>query len=253
MSLINDALKKAQKQRTGDIPPLSSLPGVGGESAARIAKRDKPVGFNAQLARLALGAGGVLVVVVAAGYFALRSSRRPIAETNVAPAGAKPAASPAIAPQTAGAAPGGQKPTTPPVTFTLPIAPPAAPVSSITSSAGSEALATIAAPKPDAPVEAKPAGAQTPVGPPSTTSAEAPVAKPAGSPAKLDSKSINFIESLRIAGIRASATDSKVLMNDHVYRVGDIVEHDLGLKLTGITASSLTFEDERGARYTRSF
>ena len=42
-------------------------------------------------------------------------------------------------------------------------------------------------------------------------------------------------------------------MNDRVYRVGDIVEHELGLKLTGITASSLTFEDERGGRYTRNF
>jgi hypothetical protein len=70
---------------------------------------------------------------------------------------------------------------------------------------------------------------------------------------KLDSKAIAYIDNLRIAGIRASATDSKVLMSDHVYRVGDIVEHDLGLKLTGITANSLTFEDERGGRYTRNF
>lgn len=40
-------------------------------------------------------------------------------------------------------------------------------------------------------------------------------------------------------------------MNDRVYRIGDTVEHVLGLKLAGITAESLTFEDENGARYTR--
>ncbi len=56
-----------------------------------------------------------------------------------------------------------------------------------------------------------------------------------------------------MAGIRASATDSKVLMNDRVYRLGTIVEHEMGLKLTGITANSLTFEDERGGTYTRTF
>ena len=42
-------------------------------------------------------------------------------------------------------------------------------------------------------------------------------------------------------------------MNDRVYRIGDIIEHQLGLKLVGITATSLTFEDESGARYTRNF
>jgi hypothetical protein len=64
-------------------------------------------------------------------------------------------------------------------------------------------------------------------------------------------KAVAFIDALRIAGVRASSTDSKVLMNDRVYRVGDIVEHVLGLKITGITADSLTFEDESGASYTR--
>ena len=42
-------------------------------------------------------------------------------------------------------------------------------------------------------------------------------------------------------------------MSDRVYRVGDIVEHEMGLKLIAITSGSLTFEDERGARYTRTF
>ena len=243
MSLINDALKKAQKQRTGDSPPLAAMPGVGGESAAKIAKRGKPAGIDAQLTRLAVGAGGVLVLAIAVGFFVFRASHR-----HAAADGPKPAVT-AEAPKTAEPAPAGAKPgkdgTAPAITFTLPIAPPAQPVSSITSSAGNET---------------GPAGpaAITPASKPPEAAGPAPAkgepAKPAVlAPAKFDTKSINFIESLRIAGIRASATDSKVLMNDRVYRIGDIVEHELGLKLIGITASSLTFEDERGARYTRSF
>jgi hypothetical protein len=63
---------------------------------------------------------------------------------------------------------------------------------------------------------------------------------------------MTFIDNLKVAGIRASATDSKVLMNDRVYRLGDIVDHEMGLKLVGITSNSLTFEDEKGGRYTRT-
>ena len=70
---------------------------------------------------------------------------------------------------------------------------------------------------------------------------------------KLENRAVQFIDNIKVAGIRASATDAKVLMNDRVYRIGSVVEADMGLKLVGITANSLTFEDERGARYTRTF
>ena len=70
---------------------------------------------------------------------------------------------------------------------------------------------------------------------------------------KLEPRAINFVNSIRVAGIRASASDSKVLMNDRVYRIGDTVEAEMGLKLTGITPNSLTFEDENGGKFTRNF
>src|SRR3954468_10632206 len=73
MSLINDALKKAQKQRTGEAPSLGSMPAIGGESATRIAKRGKSDGFNTLMVRAGIGAA-VLVVLVVGGYFAFRSS-----------------------------------------------------------------------------------------------------------------------------------------------------------------------------------
>ena len=229
MSLINDALKKAQKQRTGESPGLASLPSVGGESAARIAKRAKPVGFNSLLIRLGLGAGACLLLG-AGGYYTIRAMRSGPATAPPAKIAGKEEAGPKPAEATGTTIVPGTAPT-----FVLPITVP---------------------PAPTKPVVAKAENKEPKIEPPKQTVATAapppaPV-KPAP-PAKLEPKAITYIENLRIAGIRASATDSKVLMNDRVYRVGDIIEHELGLKLTGITSSSLTFEDERGAMYMRQF
>ncbi len=222
MSLINDALRKAQKQRTGEAPPLASMPAIGGESAVRIAKRSKPAGFNTLLLRLGLGTAGLAILIIG-GTGLLRKNpaapQRPaiIAET----ASVKPAAPPS-----------------PATSFVLPITVAPAPTASPQAEAP---VAKTETPKPATPVAAAPSAPKP-----------EPV-KPAAPPAKLEPRAINYIESLRVAGIRASATDSKVLMNDRVYRIGNIVEHEMGLKLIGITANSLTFEDERGGSYTRTF
>lgn len=235
MSLINDALRKAQKQRTGEAPPLASMPGVGGESPARIAKRAKPAGFNALLLRLGLGAGALLIVAGIGAYFAFRSPRaEPAAPPAPSPTGV--AATPPQTSSSAAPAPVAE-PTTP--TFTLPVVTPAVTPKPepVAAKAPPEMVATKpAAPVAKAPVEIAPAAPATP----------AP-------PAKMDNKAVAYIENLRIAGIRASTTDAKVLMSDRVYRPGDMVERELGLKLVGITSGSLTFENEQGARYTRSF
>ena len=228
MSLINDALKKAQKQRTGESPSLASLPSVGGESAVRIAKRSKPVGFNALLIRLGLGAAALLLLVVG-GYFAVQAMRsRP-----ASPPPAKVAAKEEASPKPADAAAATTSAPSPAPTFVLPITVPPA------------ATRPVVAKVEHKEVKAEPPPAPVVVAPP------APVKPPP--PPKLEPRAITYIEGLRIAGIRASATDSKVLMNDRVYRVGDTIEHEMGIKLIGITSSSLTFEDERGARYMRQF
>jgi hypothetical protein len=240
MSLINDALKKAQRQRTGEAPPLAAMPGVGGESAVRIAKRAKPAGFNTLLLRAGVGAGALLVLGVG-GYFAFRG--QPADATVTPPPVAQSPATQLPAPASAPSA-------DPATSFVLPVAPPTSPV----NAPAPKAAVTVATPpaKTAAPatVTATPSPATTaPAGNPPLS---APAA-PAQPPAKMEGKAVAYIENLRIAGIRASTTDAKVLMNDRVYRQGDMVEHELGLKLVGITAGSLTFEDPQGARYTRSF
>jgi hypothetical protein len=221
MSLINDALKKAQKQRTEENPALNPMPSIGGEPAARIAKRAKPLGFNSLLMWIGLGAGGVLVLLVGSFFLIRWMMARP-----EAPLAAKPAIVAKATPATVEPTPTGATTTPASAPYVLPVAPPPTPVAARA-----------------VPVEAKPV-----VPPPEP---EAP--KPVVPALKLLPKAIAYIEALHVAGIRASTTDSKVLMNDRVYRVGDTVEHQLGLKLAEITSSSLTFEDERGARYTRNF
>jgi len=230
MSLINDALKKAQKQRTGDGPDLKTMPAIGGESAARIARRDKPTGFNTLLLWIGLGATVMLVLVVG-GFFAVRwMTQAP--EPKAAP---PPAVATKTTPVPTESAP-------PPVTVSTGATPPAS-----SSTGAPSTVPTISSPT-LAVVEPKPV-AIAPVAPPP----EPEVPKVVIPPPRMESKAIAYIEALRVAGIRASTTDSKVLMNDRVYRTGDIVEHQLGLKLAVINANALTFEDEKGARYTRNF
>ena len=237
MSLINDALKKAQKQRTGESPQLAAMPGIGGEPAIRIAKRAKPLGFNSLL--LWIGFGAVtLVVVVAGGILLVRwMTAPPEAIPATRPAAVVTQASPVPSVTNNSAGPSAT-PEAPTATNTPAISP-----------------ATAAVPPASAPIAvSEPVAEKKPVViTPAASAPELESPKAAAVALRLESKAIAYIEALRVAGIRASTTDSKVLMNDRVYRVGDTVEHVLGLKLAAIASNALTFEDERGARYTRNF
>jgi len=62
-----------------------------------------------------------------------------------------------------------------------------------------------------------------------------------------------FLEKLRVAGIRASPTDPKVIMNDRVFRLNDIVDRITQLRLVRIDNDTLTFVDGSGFEYKKSF
>ena len=62
-----------------------------------------------------------------------------------------------------------------------------------------------------------------------------------------------YVDKVRVTGIRTSESGSKVLMNDHVYRINDIVDRKLGLRLVKIASDSLTFADASGATYVKNF
>ncbi|WP_438483644.1 hypothetical protein [Oleiharenicola lentus] len=224
MSLINEALKKAQRQRSGENVTPSATAGANNEPAVRIIRREKPVGFNSFVIRLALGLG-VLALVVIGGVFTVRFFTETAPEKSITSAATTPI-----------------KPTEPLAakaedSFKVPVVTPASSASAQAEPAtNSASTLTPSAATTILPVEIKLPPPPTPVG-----------------PARMDTKTIAVIEGLRIAGIRASASDSKVLMNDRVYRAGDTIDHELGLKLVEIAPSALTFQKENGSRYTRNF
>ena len=231
MSLINEALKKAQKQRTGEPEPL---PTIGGESAARIARRGKPAGFSALIIRIVAGAIGVIAIVVATVIFMRRS---PAESTPVKPA---PVVTQAPVVQT-------------PVTKPVEAAP--QPQGETPAPAVAKPMVVAAAPAKIEP--AKPPVVETPAPAIVTPVATAPLittpSTEATRPGRLEARAVTFIEAIRVTGIRASGSDRKVLMNDRVYRLGDLVEPEMGLTLVGIATNALTFQDEKGAKYTRNF
>src|SRR5688572_19869406 len=117
MSLINEALKKAQKQRTGEAPKLSSLPSIGGERPVHIAKRKAPPGFNSLLLWIGLGAGA-LVMVIVGGILLFRGKSTdttpatPPVVATTPPASVAPPPAPAPAPVTPAPAPTSAAPST---------------------------------------------------------------------------------------------------------------------------------------------
>src|SRR6478609_5370558 len=115
MSLINEALKKAQKQRTGETPEMQA---VGGESAARIARRGQPAGLNALVLRISLGVVALAVVITGAVLIMRSPSSAPVSTVPPAATTATTATPSAPAPS--------QVPT--PATAAAPTASPATPV-----------------------------------------------------------------------------------------------------------------------------
>lgn len=81
--------------------------------------------------------------------------------------------------------------------------------------------------------------------------AAAPPAAPA--PPRQNVKILTYLDNLRVTGIRAAGADSRVLMNDRVYRVNDMVDYELALRLTGVSTTTLTFVDDNGVVYTKTF
>ncbi len=226
MSLINDALKKAQKQRAGEAPSLGSMPSIGGERPTQIASRRKSSGAPPLLLWGGLGAG--LIALGVAGLFVFGGKSK-----TPAPAVATAPASPPVVqpPATPSPAPAPQ----PTSAFTIPNATPAPPPS----------------PTPAAPAVTVAKEAPAPTSAPTVTATpQAPVVAPAR---PLEPHAIEFIDKLKVAGIMARGSDSKVLMNDRVYRAGSLVDATLGLRLVEIAPAALTFEDANGGRYTRTF
>ena len=281
MSLINEALKKAQRNRTGEAADTAQpLHGGGG---ARVTKRAQPR-TSQQLVLIAAGAVTLVVLsVVATVYLVNRAPEtKPAATTpKPAPPGATPAptATPPLivppvlispdltpgptteTPPTVAQSPGPEKPSAAPTARTAgpndplaaktivatgetnPAPPPRAPDVAPSSGAGPSGVAV--------PPPASSPPARAPANP--VLAAAAPVAPVVAGPAKNDERVSLFVDAIRVAGIRPSGTESRVLMNDRVFRINEIVERNFGLRLTKVEPNTLTFTDGNGAVYVKKF
>ena len=235
MSLINEALKKAQHQRTGS--PMDAPPMPGGGSGSGRRGQSMPTGT---LVLLIAGATVVVVIsVVATVYFVNRAPADKVAAIAVAkPVALKPA--PSTDPSPVIIAPVIEQ--TPSPVIELPKPPPEAVAATPVTAAPAAASTGTAAPGPESAAKA-----------PDTQPATAAAVQPPADQGSLADRIGTFIDKAHVMGIRASGTDNKVLMNDHVYRINDVVDRKLGLRLVKIASDSLTFADANGVTYVKNF
>lgn len=231
MSLINDALKRAQRQRAAEEAGVQ--PPMPGGSSSRITKRGKPLSAQSLLL-IVVGATVLIVLSVVATVYLVRDTPPPPHPTPaVATTPAAPVAQSAPPTIDLGLKRATAVDSAPSLIVFVP-----SPAKTEPASPATEPAAAPVAPAPVAPQ----------IAPPSV----APAAKPAV--AALPDERVNlYLDKLHVTGIRSSGTDSKVLMNDRVYRVNDIVDRSLNLRLTHVQPGTLTFVDDRGVVYTKNF
>jgi len=262
MSLINEALKKAQRQRNEAAELAAPMPGGGG--------RPKPRGHGLSTQSLVLLAAVsialfVVCVVVSVIWINRPSPTQTLLAKSLAPSLDKSTSqvstatpAPIIVPLTVSPTlpePAAATTTAPLATRSSVVKPtpvqaaPATPTAPTMSSARSAPVSDLATSAradslPAAPRELAPsfARATDPITPASPPLAE-----------KFDGHIQSLVERFRVAGIRASGADSKVLLNERVYKINDIVDRASGLRLTQVTNDSLTFTTPDGITYVKNF
>ncbi len=248
MSLINNALKKAQRQHSGDGCSLFT-PGGGSQARGGGSKSGQNLMF--------VLIGGAVLVAVSVGITiylvrspasepttvlsrqSSQSDRGATAQVSTVPPVETDSSRPSS--QSDGGATAQLSTVPPPTNLQAPIVAETSPVVTL-------------------PTVVPPASSPQPVRQSSQSDGGSTVAQqpstvaPSTAPAPVPSNAIYaFIDQLQVMGVRSSGTDSKVLMNDRVYRVNDFVNRELGLKLTKVNSDSLTFVDANGASYTKQF
>lgn len=258
MSIINDALKKAARQRAQEEGDLTNLmPGAGRAQASRGERR------NPTQVIVLVAAGAVALIVVS------------VVVTGMLVTG-KPAAAPAAS---AAKAPPEQTQPSPAPLVQLPAAAllpppkaaPAAPAPAVEYRPIATPLPTaVPTPVPTAMPTAVPTAAPTaapteaPTSAPTTALAEAPAislhpptpAAPVAATA--DAQAHNnlvqgLVDAIHVSGVRAAGAESKALIDGHVYRLNDVLDRATGLRLVGVDTDHVTFVDSAGVTYLKSF
>jgi hypothetical protein len=239
MSLINDALQRAQQQRE------SGAAGDADASQPGIAKRAAPIPAR-QLTILAAGLaalGLILVAGVGAGlyFFVFNQEDQPelamVSAAEIAAEAEAESEQPTENAPEAIASPATQAVPAERAVRRLPgIRPPSEDIFS-------EPPALVAATPAVASVEPKP---------------ETPAGRALGNVStgreNFNPRAVAFVQAAQISGIRADGQGGgRALINGVLYRTGDTIEHELGVQLAEVRAETLVFTDASGNRYTRNF
>lgn len=235
MSLINQALRKAQRDRT---PNRMVQPDQPGQAPMR------PSGSDNQM-KPGLIVGGIAVVALLIGVIAgltivVFKSDAPATATAAAPA------------ETTTPAPQVETP--------APIAPAPAPLATIPTVAPIPAVENNHAQSPSvlgelqiareaaeakAAAEAKIAQAAEDA----RLAAEAEAARLAAT--KPSDDIINWLSHAKVSGVRLSESGSKVILNGKAYSVGETVHYGLGLKVLVVQEERILFIDNNGKKYMK--
>ncbi|MBC8008818.1 MAG: hypothetical protein H7067_01815, partial [Burkholderiales bacterium] len=62
-----------------------------------------------------------------------------------------------------------------------------------------------------------------------------------------------FLNTARLTGVRGTGTSARVLMNERVFRLNDIVDTALGLRLSGVQPNLMVFTDAQGKTYEKPY
>src|ERR1017187_3206189 len=225
MSLINDALKKAARQRAED--QAEAAPPAQMAARKRIPRRGAPMTVKTLMVLAGAALALIVVSVVMTGIFI---------SGKIEP---KPAEVAKLLPVTPGPQPA------PLVVIKMPVIPMVA------------VPQPTVAPPPAAPVAVEfPSPTPAPVVPAvAVQAAPANAGKPAlVVPAASHGDQVQeFVDRLRVTGVRTAGAEGKALVDGHVYRVNDILDRRWGVKLVQVDADHLTLVDSVGVTYKKSF
>lgn len=228
MSLINDALKKAARQRAEEQGEVAPMPGGG----RRHSRQGGPM--QKQTLVLIIGAAVVLVVVSAVVTGIMMNGKpsaktasveRPTPEVTVTDSPSKAVIqAPVIAVSLA------------PVAVPTPI-----PIAMPTPTPSPVAAAPTALPL----VTAAPVAV--------TAVPTAPGQRVAdNSQGHIDTVQA-VVDAFHISGVRTAGAGSKALVDGHIYKLNDVVDKAIGLRLVKVDEDHLTFVDRDGNTYVRNF
>jgi hypothetical protein len=69
--------------------------------------------------------------------------------------------------------------------------------------------------------------------------------------AENDAKISASLDKIRITGVRDTSIEARVLVNEKVHRINDLIDRELGPRLTEVSSSLVVFVDASGHKYQK--